>query len=359
MKNLKKIIHVDMDYFYAQVEELDRPELKTQPVAIGGIYGGRGVLATCNYVARKYGIKSAMPTALALKKCPHLVLIKPSFDKYRKISKKVFSIFAKYTEKIQSISLDEAYLDVTGCVHFDNDAQRIAKEIKKEILAQTGLTASAGVSYNKLLAKIGSELFKPDGLAILRQENIEKNISHFPVSRINGVGKVTQSKMRELGIESFGDLQKYSKLDLVNYFGSFGPSLYNYCRGIDLREVEMTQTRKSLSVEKTFQEDLLSYERLLFYFKEEYRELSDRLLSHQDLKIKSIFIKIKFHDFTVSSLEKKIELNYANLESMFEYKFKTIEKPIRLLGLGVRFYSEKSERQLQFPFIYNENLIVQ
>lgn len=182
---MKKIIHIDMDYFYAQVEILEKPELRDRPVAIGGMNGNRGVLCTSNYIARNYGVRSAMATSIALKKCPDLILIPPNFKKYKEISEIIFSIFKKYSDKIERLSLDEAYIDVSDCQKFENDAIKIAKAIKEEIFEKTKLTASAGVSYNKLLAKIGSDLYKPNGLAVLRPENIEKKIAHFSVKKID------------------------------------------------------------------------------------------------------------------------------------------------------------------------------
>ena len=349
MENIKKIIHVDMDYFYAQVEEVENKNLKYIPVGIGGLYGDRGVLCTCNYIARSYGIHSAISTLKALKLCPELTLITPNFKKYKAVSDKVFKVFYKFTNKVQALSLDEAYLDVTDCDLFNNDAVMIAKEIKKLIFIETGLTASAGVSYNKLLSKIGSELFKPDGLAVLRPQDIENKIKHFPVSRISGVGKVTQKRMSKLGIKTFENLQCFSKLDLVNLFGNFGPTLYHYCRGVDQREVRTDRERKSVSVERTFREDLFNYEKILFHFKTEYMELSERLISHSDKSIKSLFVKIKFFDFSICSIEKKGQASFENFEKIFNEKVRNSEKPIRLIGLGVRFHSRKCEEQLMLP----------
>jgi DNA polymerase-4 len=182
-----------MDYFFAQVEERDNPSLRGKPVAIGCIMNGRGVLSTSNYEARKYGVRAAMPTALALKKCPHLILVGSHFEKYREASAIIFEVFKRFTDKIESISLDEAYLDVTDCHLFNNDAVAIAKEVKKHIFQETRLTASAGISYNKLLAKIGSDLHKPNGIAVIRPENVVVNISRFPISKIWGCRKSNSS----------------------------------------------------------------------------------------------------------------------------------------------------------------------
>lgn len=352
-KKNKKIIHIDMDYFFAQVEERDNPSLKNVPVGIGGIMNGRGVLCTSNYIARKYGVRAAMPTALALKKCPSLVLVKPNMKKYMKVSEEIFDVYIQFTKKIQRLSLDEAYLDVTDCKKFDNNAIAIAKEIKKRIYGKTKLTASAGISYNKLLAKIGSDLFKPNGMAILRQNNIEQNISHFSVSKIWGVGKVTQTKMTSMGIHTFGDLQKYSKLDLINHFGTFGVDLFHYSRGVDEREVANESERKSLSVEHTFQEDYSEEHILKEKFFQAFCELENRIEEKFNQKIdkrfRNIFVKIKYADFTTTTIEAPLDFSYDNFEHLFLKRFRERPEKIRLLGAGVKFFVSESNCQLSLP----------
>lgn len=348
---MKKIIHVDMDYFYAQVEELDHPELKTKPFAVGGSYTGKGVICTSNYIAREYGVKSAMPSFMALKKCPQIIFIKPNFYKYTAKSQLVFSIFKKYTNKIQKLSLDEAYLDVSECPFFNNDAVKIAKQIRKEIFDETGLTASAGVSYNKLLAKIGSDLFKPDGLAILRPENIERNIQHFPIHKIQGIGKVTTKKFHQRDIYTFGDLQRFSKAELVTWYGDYGVQLYEYCRGIDHREVCSSRVRKSLSVENTFFENLQNADDMLFKLAHTFEELNTRLQKHQDKPIKNLVVKLKYHDFKTSTVEGALDYDEESFRKLFLKRWEERQEPIRLLGLGVKFKTGMSQaRQLAFNF---------
>lgn len=346
---MKKIIHIDMDYFYAQVEILEKPELRDRPVAIGGMNGNRGVLCTSNYIARNYGVRSAMATSIALKKCPDLILIPPNFKKYKEISEIIFSIFKKYSDKIERLSLDEAYIDVSDCQKFENDAIKIAKAIKEEIFEKTKLTASAGVSYNKLLAKIGSDLYKPNGLAVLRPENIEKKIAHFSVKKIWGVGKVTFDKMNRLGIHTFGDLQKLSKLNLINSFGDFGANLYNYCRGVDSREVNPHRVRKSLSVEHTFSEDKNDLEDLIFSISACFNELEERLKKNKKFAIKNIIIKIKYFNFEQTTNESQIEFNLDNYIKLFKQRYKDNSTKIRLIGLGVKFYSSDKTNQLELP----------
>lgn len=348
---MRKIIHVDMDYFYAQVEELDKPELKSKPFAVGGSYSGKGVICTSNYVAREYGVRSAMSSFLAMRKCPQVIFIKPNFEKYTKKSQIVFSIFARYTDKIQKLSLDEAYLDVTDCPMLGNDAVAIAKQIKREIFKETGLTASAGVSYNKLLAKIGSDLFKPNGLAVLRPENIEKNIRHFKVEKIQGVGSVTAQRLHQLGLYTFGDLQNQSKAKLVNYFGDFGVSLYNYCRGIDHKEVNGNRVRKSLSVENTFSHNLAQKEDILLKLDHTFEELKERLQKHSEKEVKNLVVKLRYHDFQTSTVEANKLFEARSFQDLFLSRWEERKEPIRLLGLGVKFKVEKKlAKQMEFQF---------
>ena len=341
-----------MDYFFAQVEERDNPSLKGKPMAIGGIANGRGVLATSNYEARKYGVKAAMPTALALKKCPQLILVNSHFDKYREASSTIFEIFKKFTSQIEKISLDEAYLDVSDCELFNNDAVAIAKEIKRLIFEKTQLTASAGISYNKLLAKIGSDLFKPNGIAIIRPENVAINIAHFPISKIWGVGKVTQSKMKDMGLLTFGDLQKFTKLDLINMFGDFGANLYDYCRGVDHRDVSSSGIRKSVSVEHTFLEDINDLNMLEIKLEACFNELEIRLKKHGDRVIKNLVVKIKYFDFEQTTIESQVEFNFNNYKKLFMERISKQGKKVRLIGVGVKFYSSENKFQLEFPINY-------
>jgi DNA polymerase-4 len=260
---MKKIIHIDMDCFYAAIEMRDNPRLKNKPVAVGGNPEKRGVICSCNYIARKFGVHSAMATAKALRICPKLILLPVNMEKYRAASEKIHKIFRSFTDIIEPLSLDEAYLDVTDCKHFCGSATLIAKSIRDKINWQLKLTASAGVAPNKLLAKIASDWNKPNGQLVITPENIESFISSLPVKKIFGVGKVTAEKLTKLGIKTCADLQKISLHDLIKRFGNFGAQLYELCRGIDNREVKPNRIRKSLSVEETFMQDLVSQDECL------------------------------------------------------------------------------------------------
>lgn len=345
----RKIIHIDMDYFYAQVEERDNPKLKDVPVGIGG--GKRGVLCTSNYVARKYGVKSAMPTFMALNKCPDLVLVRPNFKKYKEASQEIFKIFTEFTEKVEGLSLDEAYLDVTECKLHNNSATLIAKDIKDRIYRRTGLTASAGVSYNKLLAKIASDLNKPNGLFTLSPHGCEEVIKGLSVNKIWGVGAKTSEKMKNLNIHTFGDLQGFSKLELEEHFGSFGPSLYLYARGIDFREVKKERERKSLSVESTFRENIEEPERIEAHLDTIYEEMVGRLERHSDRAIKTIHVKLKYANFNQTTIEESFEeLSVEKFKTLFRKRFSEKPLPLRLVGVGVKFHSDaRFSRQLLLP----------
>ena len=260
---MRKIIHIDMDAFFAAVEMRDNPALRHVPMAVGGSKDRRGVISTSNYEARKYGIRSAMATAHALKLCPHLVLVPGQMSKYKEVSEQVFEIFHEYTDLVEGLSWDEAYLDVTDSPLFYNSATLIAQDIRKKIFERTGgLTASAGIAPNKLLAKLASDYRKPNGQFTVSPEQVDDFIKTVPIERIWGVGKVTASHMHDLGIKTCLDLQAHTRSDLIYHFGKFGDALYDFCRGQDEREVETEHERKSLGTEETFAKDILNYDEM-------------------------------------------------------------------------------------------------
>ncbi len=346
----KKIIHVDMDYFFAQVEIRDNPTLKGLPVAIGSERSRRGVLSTCNYIARGYGVRSAMPTYKALELCPKLILVGSNFQKYKKISGEIFSIFYEYTDKVEVVSIDEAYLDVTDCTLFSNSATLIAQDILNNIYEKFGLTASAGVSYNKLLAKIASEKLKPNGLYVIAPNTKKDFIRSLNIKNINGVGKVMGEKFSKNNIHTFGDLQKYTKLDLINTYGRFGHSLFHYCRGEDFRVLETIKQRKSLSVERTFETNIENTNDLSLKLVDCYEEMIRRLENHTDRLIKTICIKVKFANFSQTTIEQPIsELTFKTFNELLLANTEKIFEPVRLIGLGVKFYDKNNADQLPLP----------
>jgi len=252
-----------MDCFYAAVEVKYRPELKGKPLGIGGPPNSRSVLCTASYEARKFGVRAAMPSSQAVRLCPQLILIPPHFDLYKEESRKIREIFERFTKKIEPLSLDEAYLDVTDCKEFGGSATLIAQEIRRLILAERKLTASAGIAPNKFLAKIASDWKKPNGQFVIRPQDVEGFVKELPVEKIFGVGKVTAQKMHDLGLHTLGDIQKYSVPDLHRWFGSRAQDLYDYARGVDHREVITEWERKSLTVEETYNKDIATLEECL------------------------------------------------------------------------------------------------
>jgi DNA polymerase IV len=346
---MRKIIHIDMDAFFAAVEMRDNPTLQNVPMAVGGTSDQRGVIATSNYMARKYGVKSAMPTAHALKLCPQLILVKPNFKKYSEASKKVFEIFSEYTKVIEGLSLDEAYLDVTNSPFCQGSATLIAQEIRNKIQTSTGLTASAGIAPNKLLAKLASDIKKPNGQFTVAPHQIESFISDMSVERIWGVGKVTAKKLHEMGVFKCRDMQVYNRSELSHHFGKWGEILFDFCRGTDERPVETEYERKSLGTEETFSKDVTHYEEMKLHIVRMVQEVKDALKNYQDREIKNLHVKIKYYDFKQTTIERQMDFSEENFLQLLEERWSQDPRAVRLLGIGVKFEDvrEKTKGQLQ------------
>lgn len=363
---MKKIIHVDMDCFYAQVEMRDNPSLKNLPVAVGGAPKTRSVLCTSNYEARKFGVKAAMPTDLAIKKCPHLIVIPPNFNKYQQASELIHHVFAKYTDLIEPLSLDEAYLDVSHESH----ATLLLKKIKEDILRETDLTSSIGLAPNKFLAKIASDWKKPDGLFVIRPEHVHSFVDQLDVKLIPGVGQKSLQVLHSLNIKTLKDIKSTSPHVLNEYFGKYGHDLINYAHGIDEREVITEWERKTLSVETTFLKDYFWGEELKTHFADVLLELGLRLdeylTNNPDRKIKKILAKTRFSDFSRTSAETIIRVKNDEKFNINEYQDQllyllrnNLDKktlPVRLIGLGVRFYcdNEINNNEWQLPLFEHE-----
>lgn len=337
----RKIIHVDMDCFYAAIEIRDNPSLADKPIAVGGAINERGVLCTCNYIAREYGIHSAMPTAIAFRHCPDLILLPVNMPKYRQVSEVIQSIFKEFTELVEPLSLDEAFLDVTDCVMHQGSATWIAQAIRKRIWEAEQLTASAGVAPNKFLAKIASGWRKPNGLFVIRPEQILPFVSQLPVNKLFGVGKVTEQKLYQMNLRTGADLQKMSLQELINHFGKLGEHLYYQSRGIDNRPVQPNRIRKSLSVETTLSKNINDIDEARAIIDDLYKKLLQRIqTSASDLAIKNLYVKLKFHDFKLATAE--IKSTHPELTKFHELFYKLrqhSQKSIRLVGLGVHFDS--------------------
>lgn len=327
-----------MDAFFAAVEMRDNPALRNVPMAVGGSSDRRGVIATSNYEARKYGVRSAMATAHALKLCPQLVLVKGRMQKYREASEIVFNIFHEYTDLVEGLSLDEAYLDVTDCPLFNNSATLIAQDIRKKIFERTGgLTASAGIAPNKLLAKLASDHNKPNGQFTITPHEVGNFIQDVPIERIHGVGKVTAKYMHELGIRTCSDLQRHSRSEMIQLFGKFGDALFDYCRGRDEREVETEYERKSLGTEETYAKDISDLEEMKEHVRRMSREVLESLTEYEDRAIKNLHVKIKYFDFKVTTIERVMPFSEENFIYLLEERWLQDPRPVRLLGVGVKF----------------------
>lgn len=336
MKN-RKIIHIDMDAFYASVEMRDNRLLQNLPIAVGGSPDGRGVIATANYKARKYGVRSAMPSWKAMQLCPDLLIIHPNFEKYKQESRAINEIFRSFTEIIEPLSLDEAYLDVSESDAFGGSATLIAQEIRKQIWKYRNLTASAGVAPNKFLAKVASEWNKPNGLFIITPEEVDQFVKNLPIEKIYGIGQVMAKKLHSLNLYTCEELQKLDLTELDSHFGSRAWNLYELCRGIDNRPVNVERLRKSLSVESTFSQDLHSLENCLDQVPALYEKLIrryEKIKNHY--QIKKPFVKVKFADFLTTTVESVLFPlpDIDNYKALIKIGWERKKDPVRLIGIG-------------------------
>lgn len=330
-----------MDAFYASIEQRDNPEYRGKPVAVG--YGGkRGVVAAASYEARQYGIHSAMASVTALRKCPYLIFVMPRFEVYKTVSNQIMQIFREYTDKVEPLSLDEAFLDVTENKKEIEIATQIAKEIKQKIHHQTQLTASAGVSYNKFLAKIASDFNKPNGLYVITPEKAEKFLEKLAIEKFFGVGKVTAQRMHELGIKNGSDLKQHTEMELIQHFGKAGSMYYQFAHGIDERDVESEYVRKSLGAEETFAEDIYEMVDLLRALDEIAREVHRRA-DKRSFLAKTLTLKIKYADFTVITRSKTVDYYLRTFDQLFELGKELLlqvddieDRKIRLMGLTLK-----------------------
>lgn len=337
---VRKIIHCDCDCFFAAVEMRDNPALRERPVAVGGRADRRGVIATCNYLARRYGVHSAMATARAVRLCPPLVVIPPDFVRYRRVAADIRAIFAEYTERIEPLSLDEAFLDVSDSADFQGSATRIAQAIRERVRAEVGITVSAGVAPNKFLAKIASDWRKPDGLFVIAPEQVDEFVRALPVARLSGVGKVTERKLLELGVATGEGLRALGLPRLTAEFGVFGRRLYDLCRGIDDRDVCNERRRKSLSIETTYTTDLTDLATGLVRLAELFVQLERRLAPMLgDYRINGQFVKMRFSDFTLTRVERggNAGVSFDGYRRLCEEAWQRGNGAVRLLGIGVRF----------------------
>ena len=357
---VRKIIHVDMDAFFAAVEVRNHPEYKGKPLVVGGRPDSRGVVSTCSYEARKYGIHSAMPSAQAYKLCPHAIFVcDHNFSDYKEVSEQVREIFFEYTDLVEPLSLDEAYLDVTENKMNNPSATLLAEEIRAKIKAKTKLTASAGVSYNKFIAKIASDYRKPDGITVVTPAEAVDFISKLPIRKFWGVGKVTEKKMIGLGIKTGADLQKYELYELIELFGKSGPYFYNAARGVDERTVEPSHIRKSIGRETTLKTDITDKEEIYNILKEIAEDIG-KTMDRYNAAAMTVTLKVKFHDFKSITRSFTADRPLNKSEEIMNHIWNLVSKteagskPLRLLGISLSGLSGKGfaeyDPQLKLPF---------
>ena len=345
---MRKIIHCDCDCFYAAVEMRDNPALRDIPIAIGGSVERRGVVATCNYPARAFGIHSAMPMAQALKRCPHLTVVRGDMAKYKAVAREVFAIYREITPLIEPLSLDEAYLDVSAITAYQGSATRMAEAIRARVRNDVGIVVSAGVAPNKFLAKIASDWHKPDGLCVIPPEAIDDFVRELSVTKIHGVGPRTAEKLHDLGIHTCADLREWPLVELVERFGRFGERLHTLAYGRDERPVKTQRERKSVSTEQTYPQDLPTLESC--------REALPALIADLERRyakldpppgVRGAMVKVKFNDFTQTTVEHADPApDAAQFEGLLNIGWQRGNRPVRLLGVGYRLAEETRAQQL-------------
>lgn len=347
-----KIIHVDMDCFYAAVEMREQPQYRNRPLAVGGASTRRGVIATCNYAARRYGVHSAMPTAQALRLCPQLKVVRSNMPLYKEVSQQIHSVFRRYTELVEPLSLDEAYLDVSDSARCQGSATRMAQQIRKEIYDVTRLTASAGVAPNKFLAKIASDINKPDGLYVIPPEQVAEFVKQLPLHKIPGIGSASMARLKAFGLQTAADVQQLDELTLTEHFGSMGQMLFQRCQGLDERQVVTHRVRKSVGVERTLADDLHTESQCWQVAEALYPELCERIARAQcEARVARVGVKLKFSDFRQTTVEHRaLSFELQGFHALLQEAFaRAAGKAVRLVGLQVGLHSQLSN-QLELPF---------
>jgi nucleotidyltransferase/DNA polymerase involved in DNA repair len=347
----RSILHVDMDAFFASVEQRDNPELRGKPVIVGAGPHERGVVAAASYEARKFGVHSAMPSRTAYKLCPHGVFVHPHMEKYSEASRQIMTILETFTPLVQPVSVDEAFLDVTASIGMFGDALTIAKRIKVEIHTKTGLTASVGVAPNKFLAKLASDLKKPDGLAVITDTDKVQILEPLPVSKIWGVGKVTEKHLHEMGLQTIGDIQRMPLDELRQQFGNLADQLHSLALGEDDREVETDGESKSISSEHTFDVDTSDLDQIKKCLLEQCEEVGSRL-RQEKVAARTVQLKLRYADFTTLTRQITVEEPLTEAGDIYRLgcfllgREKLVSRPLRLLGLGVASLREPAAKQL-------------
>lgn len=344
-KNLN-ILHIDMDAFYASVEEQDNPQLKGKPIMVGGS-SNHGVVTTANYEARKYGVHSAMPGFMAKKLCPHGIFLPVRMNRYREVSKKIFSIYYEFTDLVEPLSIDEAYIDVSK---LNMNSLYIAKEIKEKVFDKTGLTLSVGISYNKFLAKLASDWNKPNGLKIINHDMVPEILLPLNIKKVHGIGPKSAERLNNIGIYTIEDLLGLSEDFLVTFFGKHGNEIYNRIRGIDTRTIDTERERKSLGTETTFSDDTADKDILKAYLYEFSQEIESSLIKNH-IQGKTISLKLKYEDFKVRTRSKTLTNDISSANDIYEVAISLLDeiklsKKVRLIGITISNLSSSNLEQL-------------
>jgi len=336
-----------MDAFFASVEQRDEPSFRGKPLVVGGQPNSRGVVAACSYEARRFGIHSAMPCSRAYRLCPQTIFVRPRFEVYREVSKQIHAIFRAFTNNVEPLSLDEAYLDVSGCIEYEGSATRIAQSIRQRIQEETSLTASAGVSYNKFLAKTASDMNKPDGQYVILPNQGEAFVAELPIGKFYGIGKVTEAKMKALGIHNGRDLRNQSLENLQARFGKSANYYYQIARGIDERPIQVSRERKSIGAETTFAEDLINIQAMIDHLNSLAERVANNLQA-KELQARTLTIKVKYADFKQVTRSHTVENGISEVEQLHAWlpilleKTQAGERSVRLLGVSVSMLEKKS-----------------
>jgi DNA polymerase IV len=362
---VRKIIHIDMDAFYASVEQRDNPALRGKPVVVGGSPEKRGAVAAASYEARKFGVHSALPSRSAQAKCPHLIFVKPRFEVYKSISAQIREIFYQYTDLVEPVAFDEAYLDVTENKRGIASAQQLAEMIRSDIFAVTQLTASAGVSVNKFLAKMASGLNKPNGMAVIRPHEAMDFVAGLPIEKFHGIGQATATKLHDMGIFSGADLRERSETELIQHFGKMGRFYYRIARGEDDRAVVPNRIRKSISVENSFDPDLRDRVMIETALRQVAIDLFDRL-TQVDAKGQMLTLKVKFADYTQvtrSTTQAAVITDLGLIQALAQQLLDGLElggRSVRLLGLGMSKLANEAQpfEQLTLPMVYDRPSVI-
>ncbi|MHA7879625.1 MAG: DNA polymerase IV [Saccharospirillum sp.] len=351
---MRKILHSDADCFFAAVEMRDNPALRGIPIAVGGAADRRGVIATCNYEARAYGVRSAMSTAMALRLCPQLTLVRGRMEAYKEASRQIFDIYRRYTDLIEPLSLDEAYMDVSNSTACQGSATLMAQAIRQDVQRETGLTVSIGVAANKFLAKIASDWNKPDGMKVILPDEIDAFIEDLPVTKLHGVGKRTAEKLHAQGLYNCGDIRRTALRGLLERHGAFGQRLYDLAHGRDDREVKVSRVRKSISTENTFAKDLPDLTQCEQQLPELIADLERRFARLAGYRIEGALVKVKFNNFQQTTVEHSDPSpSTERFRQLLREGWQRQARPVRLLGVGYRLGQRSTDtpyRQLTLPW---------